>query len=168
MQNTVTSNSKVKAITINGIVMALYLGLTILVAPISSGPIQFRVSESLNHLVVFNRKLMWGVLGGVVLYNFFFGFGAMDALYGGLQSLISLALTASLQKRVPNVITRLALNTLFFTVTMCIIAYMLAPAGGAAFWGNYALLALSEFTIMVIAAPLMYGINKAVHFEKRL
>ena len=44
--------------------MALYLALTILVAPVSSGPIQFRISESLNHLVVFNRKLLWGVLGG--------------------------------------------------------------------------------------------------------
>lgn len=64
MQKTVLSNSEVKAITMNGIVMALYLGLTILVAPVSSGPIQFRISESLNHLVVFNRKLMWGVLGG--------------------------------------------------------------------------------------------------------
>ena len=168
MQKTVLSNSEVKAITMNGIVMALYLGLTILVAPVSSGPIQFRISESLNHLVVFNRKLMWGVLGGVVVYNFFFGFGAIDALYGGLQSFISLGLTALLHKKVPNVIARLALNTLFFTATMCIIAFMLAPNGGAAFWGNYATLALSEFATMAVAAPVMYWINKSVHFEKRL
>ncbi|MBO0469747.1 QueT transporter family protein [Enterococcus sp. DIV0242_7C1] len=167
MQKTVTTNSKVKVITMNSIVMALYLALTLLVAPVSSGPIQFRISESLNHLVVFNRKLMWGVLGGVIVYNFFFGFGAIDALYGGMQSFISLGLTALLYKKVPNVMLRLALNTVFFTATMCIIAYMLAPQGGAAFWGNYATLALSEFVTMAVAAPIMYWINKSVHFEKR-
>ncbi|MFD2304996.1 QueT transporter family protein [Enterococcus termitis] len=168
MQKTVTSNSKVKVITMNGIIMALYLGLTILVAPVSSGPVQFRISESLNHLVVFNRKLMWGVLGGVVVYNFFFGFGAIDALYGGFQSLISLSMTALLYKKVPNVKLRLALNTVFFTVTMCIIAFMLVPEGGTAFWTQYATLALSEFAMMAVAAPVMYWINKSVHFDKRV
>lgn len=167
MQNTISSGSKVKLIVTNGIIMALYLALTILVAPVSSGPIQFRISESLNHLVVFNRKLMWGVLGGVIVYNLFFGFGAMDALYGGFQSFLALGLTALLQNKVPNVKLRLVLNTLFFTVTMCIIAFMLAPEGGSAFWGNYATLALSEAIVMTISAPIMYWINQAVHFDKR-
>lgn len=168
MQNTISSESKVKLIVTNGIIMALYLTLTILVAPVSSGPVQFRISESLNHLVVFNRKLMWGVLGGVIVYNLFFGFGAMDALYGGFQSFLALGLTALLQNRVPNVKLRLVLNTLFFTVTMCIIAFMLAPEGGSSFWGNYATLALSEAIVMTISAPIMYWINQAVHFDKRL
>ncbi|MFK4566096.1 QueT transporter family protein [Enterococcus sp. UD-01] len=168
MQHTVLKDSKVRTVTMNAIVMALYLGLTILVAPVSSGPIQFRISESLNHLVVFNRKLMWGILGGVIVFNFFWGFGAMDAFFGGMQTFISLGLTALLQKRVRSVVARLALNTLFFTATMGIIAYMLSPNGGAAFWGNYASLALSEFVTMAIAAPLMYWIDKSVHFENRL
>lgn len=155
-------------IVTNGIIMALYLALTILVAPVSSGPVQFRISESLNHLVVFNRKLMWGVLGGVIVYNLFFGFGAIDALYGGFQSFLALGLTALLQKKVPNVKIRLALNTIFFTVTMCIIAFMLEPEGGSAFWGNYATLALSEAIVMTISAPIMYWINKAVHFDQRI
>ena len=97
-------------IVVNGIVMALYLALTILVAPVSSGPIQFRISESLNHLVVFNRKLLWGVLGGVIVYNAFFGFGIMDVVFGGGQTLLSLGLTALLQNKVKNVKMRFSIE----------------------------------------------------------
>lgn len=152
----------------NGIIMALYITLTVLVAPVSSGPIQFRISESLNHLVVFNRKLMWGVLGGVVVYNWFFGFGIADVIFGGGQTLLALGLTALLQKRVPNVYWRLALNTLFFTASMFLIALMLVPEGGKAFWTTYGSLALSEFIVMAISAPVMFILDKSLQFEKRL
>ena len=63
MQKT-KSRQRLSVIVVNGIIMALYLALTILVAPVSSGPIQFRISESLNHLVVFNRKLLWSFRRG--------------------------------------------------------------------------------------------------------
>ena len=65
------SNQRLRVVVANGLIMALYVAVTVLVAPVASGAIQFRVSEGLNHLVVFNRKLMWGVFGGVVLYNLF-------------------------------------------------------------------------------------------------
>ncbi|MHC5230007.1 QueT transporter family protein [Enterococcus sp. LJL99] len=168
MQSTVSRSNKVRSVAMNGLIMALYLGLTILVAPVSSGPIQFRISESLNHLVVFNRKLMWGVLGGVIIYNVFFGFGVIDALYGGTQTFLSLGLTALLQKKVSNVKIRLALNTFFFTISMILIAIMLVPTGGQQLWITYGTLAASEFIIMAISAPLMYWINSAVHFDKRI
>lgn len=60
---------RVNVVVTNGIIMALYLALTVLVSPVASGAIQFRISESLNHLVVFNRKYLWGIFGGVVVYN---------------------------------------------------------------------------------------------------
>ena len=137
-------------------------------APVSSGPVQFRISESLNHLVVFNRKLLWGVLGGVVVYNAFYGFGIMDVIFGGGQTLLALGLTALIQNKVKNVKIRLALNTAFFTVSMFLIAYMLVPTGGQPFWTTYGTLALSEFIVMAISAPLMYYLDRAVNFEKRV
>ena len=65
------NSNGVKVIAANAIIMGLYVVLS-LVLPFSSGAIQFRLSESLNHLVVFNRKLLWGVFGGVIIYNLFF------------------------------------------------------------------------------------------------
>ena len=81
MQNSFQANRKLRTVLANGIIMGLYIVLSLLVRPVSSGMIQFRISESLNHLVVFNRKLMWGVLGGVIFFNLFFGFGVMDAFF---------------------------------------------------------------------------------------
>ncbi|WP_165005386.1 MULTISPECIES: QueT transporter family protein [unclassified Enterococcus] len=167
MQKT-KSGQRLTVVVVNGIIMALYLALTVLVAPVSSGPIQFRISESLNHLVVFNRKLLWGVLGGVIVYNAFFGYGILDVIFGGGQTLLSLGLTALLQNKVKSVKLRLALNTIFFTISMGLIAYMLVPTGGTAFWTTYGTLALSEFVIMAISAPLMFYLDRALDFEKRL
>ncbi|WP_438770862.1 MULTISPECIES: QueT transporter family protein [unclassified Enterococcus] len=162
------SRQRLMVVVINGLIMALYLALTILVAPVSSGPIQFRISESLNHLVVFNRKLLWGVLGGVIVYNAIYGFGVMDVIFGGGQTLLALGLTALIQNKVKNVKVRLALNTVFFTISMFMIAYMLVPTGGQAFWTTYGTLALSEFIVMAVSAPLMYYLDQAVKFNDRV
>lgn len=168
MQNSFQANRKLRTVLANGIIMGLYIVLSLLVRPVSSGMIQFRISESLNHLVVFNRKLMWGVLGGVIFFNLFFGFGVMDALFGGAQTLFALSLTAFLQKKVPSIPVRMCLNSLFFTVSMFFIAFMLVPSGGQAFWTTYGWLALSEAIIMTISAPIIYFINKSLKFETRI
>ena len=161
------NSNGVKVIAANAIIMGLYVVLS-LVLPCSSGAIQFRLSESLNHLVVFNRKLLWGVFGGVIIYNLFFGFGILDVVFGGGQTLLALLLTASLHKIVPNMKARLALNVLFFTASMFMIALMLMMTADLPFWPTFATTALSEFIIMTISAPVMYWINKTVDFEQRV
>lgn len=161
------NSNGVKVIAANAIIMGLYVVLS-LVLPFSSGAIQFRLSESLNHLVVFNRKLLWGVFGGVIIYNLFFGFGILDVVFGGGQTLLALLLTASLHKIVPNIKARLALNILFFTASMFMIALMLMMTADLPFWPTFATTALSEFIIMTISAPVMYWINKTVDFEQRV
>ena len=155
-------------IVVNGIVMALYLALTILVAPVSSGPIQFRISESLNHLVVFNRKLLWGVLGGVIVYNAFFGFGIMDVVFGGGQTLLSLGLTALLQNKVKNVKMRLVLNTMLLYHQHGIDCLYASSDRWPSILDNPMVLALSEFIIMAVSAPLMYYLDRSLDFEKRV
>lgn len=162
-----SKSNGVKVIAANAIIMGLYVVLS-LVLPFSSGAIQFRLSESLNHLVVFNRKLLWGVFGGVIIYNLFFGFGILDVVFGGGQTLLALLLTASLHKVVPNIKARLALNVLFFTASMFMIALMLMMTADLPFWPTFATTALSEFIIMTISAPVMYWINKTVDFEQRV
>lgn len=167
-QGVTVRNSQLRVLTANAIIMALYLALTILVYPVASGPIQFRVSESLNHLVVFNRRLMWGILGGVVIYNAIFGMGPLDVLFGGGQTLLALGLSAFLYPKVKSVKARLALNILFFTVSMVLIALMLKITADLPFWPTYGWTALSELIIMTVSAPIMYGINQKLDFAKQV
>lgn len=170
MENQLTKNHrKITTLAINGMVMAVYLAVTIMIKPLASGAVQFRLSESLNHLVVFNKKLMWGVLGGVIVYNILFSeFGWLDVVFGGSQTFLSLGLTALLAKYVPNIKIRLALNTVIFTVSMALIAWMLHIAIDLPFWATYGTTALGEFVVMAVSAPLMYYIDKHVHFADRL
>jgi uncharacterized membrane protein len=160
-------NNKLHLISINAIIMGLYVVLSFIL-PFSSGAIQFRLSESLNHLVVFNRKLMWGVFGGVLVYNLFFGFGILDVLFGGSQTLLALTLTALLQNIIKNVKLRMVLNTLFFTASMFLIALMLNITLDLPFWPTYGTTALSELIIMTISAPVMYYINSKLHFAEKV
>ena len=159
--------SQVRIVIANAIIMALYVVLS-LVLPFSSGPIQFRLSESLNHLVVFNRKLMWGVFGGVLIFNLFFGFGIMDVIFGGGQTLLALTATALTQQFIKNRKMRLALNVLFFTASMFMIAIMLQVTADLPFWPTYGTTALSELIIMTISAPVMYYIDSKLHFAEQV
>lgn len=159
---------RVNVVVTNGIIMALYLALTILVSPVASGAVQFRISESLNHLVVFNRKYLWGIFGGVVIYNGIFGMGWLDVVFGGGQTLLALTLTAMLQNVVKNTKIRLALNVVFFSASMFLIALMLDVTLSFPFWPTYGWLALSEAIIMAISAPIMYYLDTRLHFAKQL
>lgn len=164
----VVEKRRVNVVVVNGIIMALYLALTILVSPVASGAIQFRISESLNHLVVFNRKYLWGIFGGVVIYNAIFGMGWLDVVFGGGQTLLALALTAALQNIVKNTKVRLALNVIFFSASMFLIALMLNLTLRLPFWPTYGWTALSEAIIMTVSAPIMYYIDKRLDFAKRV
>ncbi|WEG73712.1 QueT transporter family protein [Vagococcus intermedius] len=162
------TSKKTKVLVLNGIIAAMYVALS-LVSPFSQGIIQFRISESLNHLVVFNKKLMWGVVGGVVLYNLLFSeLVWLDVLFGGGQTFLALGLTALLTRYVPNVKIRLAMNTLFFTISMVLIAWMIVITTEVPipFWATYGSLALSELIIMTLSAPIMYYVNKKIDFSK--
>lgn len=158
----VEQRSRVHLLAINALVAALYLAL-FLVAP-SSGAIQFRISESLNHLVVFNKRLRWGVMIGVILANFMFGLGILDILFGGGQTILALTITAFLSKFIKNKKWLLFWNSIIFVATMFLIAILLVITAQLPFWATYGTLALSEAIIMALSAPVMYWIDKKLHF----
>lgn len=166
----VKASSKTKILVVNGMIAALYVALSVMVSPIASGPVQLRISESLNHLVVFNRKMLGGIVIGVLIFNFFWGQGILDVVFGGAQTLLCLLLVAGAGKFVPDVRKRLALNVVLFTVSMALIAWMIVLTSDTplAFWPIYASTAASEFCTMAISAPIMYFIDKALHFDQQI
>lgn len=56
----------------NGILAALYIAVSMLIQPFGFTNVQFRISEMFNHLVVFNKKAIYGIVLGVFLTNLFF------------------------------------------------------------------------------------------------
>ncbi|MFB9770674.1 QueT transporter family protein [Lactiplantibacillus modestisalitolerans] len=166
------TESKIRPWIINALVAAMYIVLSVGPAAfnLASGAIQFRVSEGLNHLAVFNRKYVWGIVAGVILFDAF-GPGAslLNVLFGGGQSLLSLLVLTWIAPKLKTVGQRMVLNVLLFTVSMFMIALMITlMSSGVAFWPTYLTTALSEFIIMAITAPIMYALDRVLHFSDRM
>lgn len=148
-----------------GLVTALYIVLTIFVAPVAFGPIQFRISEGLNFLGLYNKRYIASITLGVMIVNAIQS-TIVDVVVGSFHTLVSLIIARYLANLVVKVfkdkvkdtmVIRYIVMTLVFTVTMFIIAIMLMYMGFADFfWETYAFLALSELIVMTIGGIIMY------------
>ncbi|GEP19960.1 QueT transporter family protein [Pediococcus argentinicus] len=166
-------NENTRSWIVNAMVAAVYIVLSLLVNMfgLASGTIQFRLSEGLNHLIVFNRKYFWGVVGGVFLFNLFGPTSLnhlLDVVFGTGQTAIALLIAIYVLPRVSNTWVKMAINTLLFTVSMFLIALELHWTLNLPFWPTYATTALSELVIMAIMAPIMYLLNNILDFKKRI
>lgn len=75
-------------LTRSAAIAAVYVVLTMAFAPISFGPIQFRVSEALCILPYFTPAGIPGVFIGCFLANLFCGAAPLDVVFGSLATLI--------------------------------------------------------------------------------
>ncbi|EHI73473.1 QueT transporter [Streptococcus criceti] len=83
------SKLSTKLIAQNTMIAAIYLVLT-LINPISSGIFQFRLSTLLMAVPFFFPRLSYGLVIGVMVSNFFTGFGLIDVLGGFVIQTLSL------------------------------------------------------------------------------
>ncbi len=83
---------KTRRIVFSALIAALYAALTYFLAPISYGPIQFRVSEIMVLLVLLDPFYIGGLTLGCFLANLLGPYGMMDIVVGTLATFISLVL----------------------------------------------------------------------------
>ena len=82
----------VRNLCLSGVIAALYAGLTLLLAPISYGPVQFRVSEALTLLPVLTPAAGPGLVIGCFLANLL-GSTVEDAIIGTGATFVAALLT---------------------------------------------------------------------------
>ncbi len=159
---------KIKTLVINALVAAMYIVVTAIVAPFGFANIQFRLSELFNHLIVLNKKYFFGIIIGVLLANFFFAPMKQDMIFGVLHTALSLSITLVFAKFITNKIILMMINTFVFSFNMFIIAYMLKIYANLpdAFMFLWVTTGLSEFITMGLSIPLMYYLNKRLHFSE--
>ena len=75
-------------ITQGAAIAAVYVALTMIVAPIAFGPVQFRISEALCVLPYFLPSAVPGVTIGCFLANLLCGAAPLDVVFGSLATLI--------------------------------------------------------------------------------
>lgn len=159
---------KVKMLATSGVLAALYVILTLLSGPFAYGWAQFRLSEMMNHLVVYNKKYFPAIIIGVIVANLFSANGVLDLVFGVGQSVVSLALVIFIGKFIKNKILLMAINTAVFGVTMCFVAYELKIIGvlgsaNLAFGLAWFYMALGEMAVMAIGMLVIHLLNKRVN-----
>ena len=77
----------IRRIASSAVVAAIYAALTMLLAPISYGNIQLRVSEAMCILPFFFPYLSWGLFAGCFISNLLSPIGLADAVFGSAATL---------------------------------------------------------------------------------
>ena len=100
------NHSKLLKLATSAVIAAVYAALTIVLAPISYGPVQFRVSEVLTVLPFLMPSTVWGVFAGCIIANLYTG-SILDIVFGSLATLLAALLTAWFGKQGNTVKNRL-------------------------------------------------------------
>jgi hypothetical protein len=164
---------------------AVYAVLTMLLAPISYGPVQFRVSEVLCILPFFLPGTAWGLFLGCALSNTISTAGVLDIIFGSAATLLAGLSTAAVGRSwrrasaepvreaggaMPGLWTRVkaCLMPVFWNgaVVGAVLAYAYTPG---TFWAGFAVIgaqvALGEAAVMLaLGLPLMSFLLRSARF----
>ena len=123
MQN--ASSQKVTALTRAALIAALYAALTLLLAPISYGEIQVRLSEALTLLPVLLPEAVPALSIGCLLANLLGGCTVFDIAFGTLATLLAALCTRALRR---HLYAAAAMPVLFNGVIVgAVVHYAYAP-----------------------------------------
>ena len=82
------TDSAVFRLTLAALIAALYTAITVVLAPISYGPMQVRISEALTILPMFTPAAIPGLFVGCIIANLMGGAVILDVIFGSIATLI--------------------------------------------------------------------------------
>ncbi|MCR1899001.1 QueT transporter family protein [Irregularibacter muris] len=86
-------NRNIRLLTTGAIIAAIYVVVTIALAPLSYGPLQIRISEALTVLPYFTPAAIPGLFIGCIIANFNSPLGMLDVIVGSLATLLAAFIT---------------------------------------------------------------------------
>lgn len=141
-----------------GVAAALYAVLTIVLAPISYGPIQFRLAEALTLLPLVFPETSVGLTIGCLIANIYGG-NPLDMVLGTVATLISAVLTAVIgkliRKNVPKLIVG-ALPPVVINAFIVPLTFLTASDTAIVYFANVATVFLGQAVVIGVLGPLVY------------
>lgn len=141
------------------VVAALYAAVTLLLAPISYGPLQFRVAEAMTLLPVLTPAAVPGLFVGCVVANLMSPAATLlDVIFGSLATLGAAVLTRRLRNRpVVAALPPVVLNAL-------VVGAVLAYAYNMPFWLTALEVGAGQLGVCyLLGLPLYYALRRLPH-----
>ncbi|XKH51761.1 QueT transporter family protein [Chryseomicrobium palamuruense] len=159
---------KMKTLTVNAIIAALYVAVSLAVPVLAYGAIQFRLAEMFNHLIIFDKRYFFGIVAGVFITNLFSPLGLPDLIFGVAHSVISLVIVLALIPLLKKDTHKMILNTIVFSFTTFIIAYELLLVFELPFFFTWLTVAGGELAVLLLGIPIFIALNKRLNFSRLL
>lgn len=146
-------------LTETGIIAALYAVLTVVLAPISYGPMQVRVSEALCVLPYFTPAAVPGLFIGCLIANIAglmlgSSLGLLDVVVGSLTTLVAAWLTSRIRVRPLVPAPAVVLNA--FTVPWVLMTVLGVPYWPSVLWVGVG----QALACYGIGLPLLYLLER--------
>ena len=157
-----------RQIALNGIVAGLYAAITILTASFAYGNIQFRISEALMMLLLFEPSLTVGLTIGCLIANLFSTVSVLDIVIGTAATLLACLLTTRIKKPALAPLPTILVNAV---MVGAMLSWLYMPS--EQFW--YGLLVFGgevgageAAVLYVLGLPLYYAMKKTDFIHKLL
>lgn len=156
-------NEKVRFIAKAGIIAAIYAAITVLVAPLSYGSLQMRISEALTMLPYFTKASIPGLFVGCLLANFFGSpLGMLDVALGSLSTLVAALWASKIKTKVLVPLPSIIVNAL-------VVPYVLWEALGIPYLPSLLYVGLGQIIVTyVLGYPLLLYIDKNSSLKERI
>ena len=159
-----------RQIALNGIVAGLYAAITILTASSAYGNIQFRISEALMMLLLFEPSLTVGLTLGCLIANIFstVSISVLDMVVGTSATLLACLLTTRIKKPWLAPLPTILVNAV---MVGAMLSWLYMPS--EQFWNGLLVFggevgAGEAAVLYVLGIPLYYAMKKTNFIEKLL
>lgn len=144
------------------VVAALYVAITLVLAPISFGAVQLRFAEMFNYLALYNKRYVWGVTLGVFLANFASPTWAFDVPIGSLSTLLVLILVRFVTAKIKYMRVKYVITAIIVAISMFTIAGELYWVSHIPFWMSWLTIGIGELLSMAVGGFIIYPISKRI------
>ena len=147
-------NNNTKFLVRTAVISALYATLTLVLMPISYGPVQFRISEALTVLPLFCVEAIPGLAIGCLIANI--PMGIWDMLIGTTATLLAAILTRVSKKIYLGVIPPVIFNAFLVPLIFLTMPDMTDP-----YILNVLFVGLGELvSVVLVGVPLYFVLKK--------
>ena len=132
-------------------IAALYTVLTVMLAPISYGPVQFRLSEILVLFAFIDPIYIIGLTLGCLLSNMFGGFGLLDIIFGTLATFLSVSAISITARYIKSNMISLAVASLWPTIfNSVIVGWVISTTSNLPLFLTMLQVGIGEFVVVSI------------------